>query len=138
MHSRSSGAAAQPVTPDTSDPLAAIISLLRPKTVLSKIVSGAGKWSVRYARYEDPAFCLVLAGSCFLMVDDIGVLELREGDFIFLPETPGFTMASDLEIRPALVAPDLSPEVRHGSKSGPVTMRMLGGWFHVDRANAEL
>jgi hypothetical protein len=34
--------------------------------VLSKIVSGASTWSIRKPRYEDPAFCLVLEGSCFL------------------------------------------------------------------------
>ena len=56
MHARSSRAGQQAATADTSDPLAAIISLLRPQTVLSKIVSGAGSWSIRKPRYEDPAF----------------------------------------------------------------------------------
>lgn len=137
-HYRSSGAILQPATAETSDPLAAIISLLRPQTVLSKIVSGAGQWSIRYARYEDPAFCLVLEGSCFLGADGVGELELQEGDFVLFPETPGFTLATDLNIRPTPVAPIHSREVRHGAKSGPVTMRMLGGYFHVDRANAQL
>ena len=124
---------------DTSDPLVAIISLLRPQTVLSKIVSGAGKWSVRFDRYEDPAFCIMLDGSCFLDVNGVGVLKLQEGDFVLLPETPGFTLASDLDITPKLVAPaPQSPETRHGDKSGPATMRMLGGYFQFDRANAQL
>lgn len=101
-------------------------------------MSGAGAWSIRYAQYEDPAFCLVLDGSCFLDADGIGVLELQQGDFVLLPETPGFTLASDLYIRPTLVAPTHSPEIRHGIQSGPVTMRMLGGYFRFDRANARL
>jgi AraC-like DNA-binding protein len=129
----------QPAAAEASDPLAAIISLLRPQTVLSKVVSGAGQWSIRYDRYEDPAFCLVLEGSCFLDADDVGVLELREGDFVLFPATPGFTMGTDLALEPTPVAPTPhSREVRHGARSGPATMRMLGGWFHVDRANAQL
>lgn len=138
MRPRSSGATLRPETPETSDPLAGIISLLRPRTVLSKIVSGAGTWSIRYERHEDPAFGLVLQGSSFLDIDGVGVLELREGDFVLLPETPGFTLATDLNLEPTLVAPMHSPEVRHGDKSDPATMRMLGGYFHFDRANAQL
>jgi AraC-like DNA-binding protein len=138
MHTRSFRASLQPVTADTSDPLAAIISLLRPQTVLSKIVSGAGKWSIRKPRYEDPAFCLLLDGSCFLDPDGFGPLELREGDFVLLPETPSFTLASDLDISPSLVAFDYSRETHYGTESSPVTMRMLGGYFRFDRANAQL
>ena len=121
-----------------SDPLASIISLLRPQTVLSKIVSGAGKWSIRKPRYEDPAFCLLLDGSCFLDPDGVGPLELKEGDFVLLPETPSFTLASDLSISPTLLAFDHSRETHYGTESGPVTMRMLGGYFRFDRANAQL
>src|SRR5262245_31644027 len=121
-----------------SDPLAAILSLLRPRAVLSKVISGAGRWSIRKPRYEDPAFCLVLDGSCFLDADGIGVLELQEGDFVFFPETPGFTLASDLGIEPTPVPFDHSRETRYGTRTGAPTMRMLGGYFRFDRANAQL
>lgn len=127
----------QPDTTEPSDPLASIITLLRPRTVLSKIVSGAGTWSIRYARYEDPGFCVILEGSCFLDADGMGVLELREGDFILFPQTPGFTLASDPRVPPTLVAPT-DTAVRHGDPDGAPTMRMLGGYFRFDRANARL
>lgn len=133
-----SGAWPQPATADTSDPLAAIITLLRPQTVLSKIVSGAGTWSIRKPRYEDPAFCLLLEGSCFLELDGVGALDLREGDFVLLPETPSFTLASDLNLSPTLVDFDPSRATHYGAGSGPVTMRMLGGYFRFDHANAPL
>src|SRR5262245_65433231 len=129
MHLRSSRANLQPTTVDTSDPLASIISLLRPQTVLSKIVSGAGKWSIRKPRYEDPAFCLLLDGSCFLDLDGVGALALKEGDFVLLPETPGFTLASDLNISPPLAASDNSRETRYGARRGRETMQCLGGIF---------
>ncbi|HEY0729746.1 MAG TPA: AraC family transcriptional regulator [Pyrinomonadaceae bacterium] len=123
---------------DRPDPLAAIISLLRPQTVLSKIVSGAGQWSIRKPRYEDPAFCLLLNGSCFLEPDGSGALELNEGDFVLLPEMPSFTLASDLNLSPTPVALDHSRESHYGTESAPATMRMLGGYFRFDRANAQL
>jgi AraC-like DNA-binding protein len=138
MRFRSSGTSRQPTTADASDPLAAIISLLRPQTVLSKIVSGAGKWSIRKPRYEDPAFCLLLEGSCFLDLDGVGALELKEGDFVLLLETPSFTLASDLSISPTLLPFDHSRETHYGSKPGPAPMRMLGGYFRFDRANAQI
>jgi len=125
-------------TADVSDPLAIIISLLRPQTVFSKIISGAGQWSIRKPRYEDPAFCLLLHGSCFIDLDGVGVLELREGDFVLLPATPSFTLASDLSIRPTFVPLEHSQQTHHGLESGPVTMRMLGGYFRFDGANAQL
>jgi AraC-like DNA-binding protein len=136
MHSQASG---QSSPPGRSDPLAAVIELLRPQTVLSKIVSGRGRWSVRYPAYEDPSFGLLLDGSCFLDADGVGPVELREGDFILLPATPGFTMASDLALEPTVVAPTPNVvEARHGAKGGTPTMRMLGGFFRFDRANKEL
>lgn len=128
----------QSAADDTTDPLAVIISLLRPQTVLSKIISGAGEWSIRKPRYEDPAFCLLLDGSCFLEPDGVGALELKEGDFVLLPEMPSFTLASDPGIRPTPVDFDHSHETHYGNSSGPVTMRMLGGYFRFDRANAPL
>jgi len=119
-------------------PLAALISLLRPQTVASKLVIGAGQWSVRYQRQPHASFCLVLSGACFLAADGVGVLELKPGDFIFLPETPGFTLARDLRFKPKQTVPTSAPEARHGSASGRVSMRMLGGYFRLDHANAPL
>lgn len=138
MRSRSSSPLPH-VEHDASDPLAKVIALLHPQTVLSKIISGAGRWSVRYGAHEDPGFCVVLEGSCFLDVDGVGPVELQEGDFVLLPATPGFTMASDLSLKPVLAKPSTPlGELRHGDESGPPTMRQLGGYFRFDRANAQL
>lgn len=122
---------------ETPDPLASVIELLRPAAVFSKVISGAGKWSVRYAAHEDPGFTVVLEGSCFLDAEGIGRIELKEGDFVLLPATPGFVMASDLSVKPVPVMPT-NTALRHGTKSGPPSMRMLGGYFRFDRTNAQL
>ena len=138
MRARSFETDGEPAAAEMSDQLASIIALLRPQTVLSKIVSGAGQWSIRKPRYEDPAFCLLLHGSCFIDLETIGSLHLREGDFALFPEMPGFTLASDLNLSPTAVALDPSRESHYGDESEPVTMHMLGGYFHFDRANAQL
>jgi hypothetical protein len=51
------------------DPLSEVIALLRPRTVFSKVISGAGRWGVRYADFGQPSFCTVLDGRCRLAVD---------------------------------------------------------------------
>ncbi len=123
---------------ESSDPLAAVISLLRPQTVLPKLISGAGLWSVRYAAHDEPGFCIMLEGTCFLDVDGVGEVQLGEGDFVLLPSTPGFTMSSAHGLKPKLITAADGNELRHGTPNGRPTMRQLGGYFHVDRANAKL
>lgn len=123
---------------ESSDPLAAIISLLRPQAVLPKAISGAGRWSVRYTARAEPGFCIMLEGTCFLDVNGMDTVKLEEGDFVLLPSTPGFTMSSARGLKPKLITAADGNELRHGTQSGQPTMRQLGGYFHVDRANAQL
>ena len=137
MHARSSGATSKPKH-ESSDPLAAVISLLRPRTVLPKVISGAGRWSVRYAAHGEPGFCIMLEGTCFLDVDGVGEVKIEDGDFVLLPSTPSFTMSSDRGLKPKVITASDGNELRHGTPSGRPTMRQLGGYFRVDRANAQL
>ena len=75
------------------DPLAEIIALLRPRTVFSKGISGAGRWAVRYSDFGQPSFCAVLEGRCLLAVNEQEPATLEAGDFVLLPATPGFTIS---------------------------------------------
>lgn len=123
---------------DDPGPMEVLISLLRPEAVLSKIVTGGGDWSVRKPRYGDPAFCLMLQGSCVLAPEGLESIELRHGDFLLFPEMPGFTLAADAGLEPTFAALDHSRHTRHGCEAAPVTMRMLGGYFRFDPPNAPL
>ncbi len=114
------------------------MSLLRPEAVLSKIVTGGGEWGVRKPRYGDPAFWLMLQGSYVLEPNGLDAIELRHGDFLLFPETPGFTLGASRDVEATDAALDHSRHTRHGSKTEPVTMRMLGGYFRFDPANAPL
>jgi AraC-like DNA-binding protein len=120
------------------DALEAIVPLLRPQVVLSKVVSGAGEWSIRKPRYADPSFCLMIEGSCWLDPDGVEPLQLHHGDFLLFPDTPSFVMASKLTIDPVDVELYPSGDAHYGTSDGAAPMRMLGGYFRFDRANAKL
>jgi AraC-like DNA-binding protein len=125
-----------------SDPLLEVISLLRPRTVFSKRISGAGRWGVRYSDYGEPSFCTVLEGSCRLAVDGHPDITLEADDFVLLPATPGFTLSGFEPVTPKHVDPKvtLAPtdEVRHGTPDGHPDVRLLGGYFVFDSPDAAL
>jgi AraC-like DNA-binding protein len=124
------------------DPLSEVIALLRPRTVFSKIISGAGRWGVRYSDFGQPSFCTVLDGRCRLAVDGQDALTLEAGDFVLLPTTPGFTMSGFDPVTPTLIDPNATPaptdEVRHGTSEGDPDVRLLGGYFVFESPDADL
>lgn len=129
--------------PAPSDPLSEVITLLEPRAVFSKRISGAGSWGVRYSDFGHPSFCAILEGSCRLAVDGRGArrgakpapLTLRAGDFVLLPATPSFTMSGFLPAKPQQLDPKQTAargggeEVRHGTRGGKPDVRLLGGYF---------
>ena len=125
-----------------SDPFSDVIALLRPRTVFSKGISGAGAWGVRYSDFGQPSFCAVLEGSCRLAVDGQDPVTLAAGDFVLLPATPGFTMSGFEPVNPKRVDPKVTPapagEVRHGTRGGRPDVRILGGYFVFDSPDASL
>ena len=115
------------------DPLSQVITLLQPRAVFSKRISGAGRWGVRYSEFGHPSFCVVLEGSCRLAVAGQRALALAAGDFVLLPATPAFVLSGFERVTPVHVAPSVSAassgEVRHGRRGGPPDVRLLGGYF---------
>jgi AraC-like DNA-binding protein len=125
-----------------SDPLSEVITLLQPRAVFSKRISGAGRWAVRYAEFGQPSFCAVLEGGCRLAVDGQPLVTLQVGDFVLLPATPGFTLSGfeggvpkRIDPKVTQVGPD---EVRHGNRDGRPDARLLGGYFVFDSPDAAL
>ena len=125
-----------------SDPLSQVITQLRPRAVLSKLISGAGRWGVRYSDFGQPSFCTVLSGACRLAVDGQEPLTLETGDFILLPATPGFTLSGFEPVKPVFIDPKVAAaatgEVRHGTRGGPPDVQLLGGYFVFDSPDAAL
>lgn len=125
-----------------SDPLSDVIRLLKPRAVFSKGITGAGAWGVRYSEFGQPSFCAVLQGGCLLAVDGQKALNLKAGDFIFLPATPGFTLSGFEPFTPVNIdarkAPATPGDIRHGRRGGPPDVRLLGGYFLFDSPDASL
>ena len=119
------------------EPLSDIIALLRPHAAVSKPITARGEWGIAYAAYDDPGFALVLEGTCWLTLEAREPVRLVRGDFVLLPATPAFSMAS----RPGAECIPVEPTagaVRHGREEGEPDFRMIGGSFRIDRANAPL
>lgn len=125
-----------------SDPLSDIISLLAPRAVFSKGISGAGRWGVRYSAFGEPSFCAVLEGACRLAVDGHRAITLEAGDFVLLPATPAFTISGFEPVTPVHIDPKVAPaaagEVRHGARGGKPDVRLLGGYFVLDSPDQPL
>lgn len=128
--------------PRTIDPLSEVVRLLQPRAVFSRPISAAGRWAVAYSAFGHPSFCAVLAGRCRLSVDGHPPMTLEGGDFVLLPETPGFIMSGFKPVTPIHFDPKVTSsrfgEVRHGNRSGPPDVRLLGGWFSFDSPDAAL
>ncbi len=124
------------------DPLSEVVGLLRPRTIFTKGISGAGRWAVRYADFGHPSFAVVIEGSCRLAVDGQEALTLEAGDFVLLPRTPGFTMSGFEPATPTFIDPhaaaEADGEVRHGRQEGPPSVRLLGGYFTFEGDDAAL
>lgn len=124
------------------DPLAEVVAMLQPGMPFSKIVSGAGRWSVRRSDYGQPFYCVILEGGACMAVDGHAPITLRSGDFVLIPSALSFTL-SDLDFSPLDdVAPStptlLNGEVRCGDQTGPPDVRFLVGYCVFGSKDAAL
>jgi AraC-like DNA-binding protein len=124
------------------DPLTEVVALLQPGAPFSKIVSGAGPWRVRRSEAGRPFYCVIVDGSCRLVVDGREPVSLQSGDFVLIPSAYGFTMSSlepattdDTDSSPVAV---LNGEFRLGMQSGPPDVRLLIGYCAFGSPDAAL
>lgn len=84
----------------TVDPLSDVLSLLRLSYVSAGFAAG-GDWLVSFPCHEGIKVNAILAGSCWLAVDDTAErVQLREGDCFILPKGRPFLFGSDLDLEP--------------------------------------
>jgi AraC-like DNA-binding protein len=125
------------------DPLSEVVSLLQPGAAFSKVVTGAGRWRVRQPFAGHPFFCAVLDGSCCVEFDGQAPMTIKEGDFVLMPENPGFTMSSFKQAKQKKSLDGMAPpapvgERRFGRQEGPADVRLLGGYFVFGSPDAAL
>lgn len=124
------------------DPLAEVVTLLQPSARLSKVSGGAGRWRVRRADNGLPFYCVILEGSCRLVIDGREPTTLVDGDFVLIPSALGFTVTSmdpppkgTIDMLPVQL-PD--GEYRLGDTGVPADVRMLVGHCEFGSPDAAL
>lgn len=140
------------------DPLAEIVTLLRPSATLSKVVEGAGRWRLRRTDAGQPFYCVVLRGGCRLTTAGDDPVDLDAGSFVLIPAAHDFTMSSAESPPPGrydapvmrvgggvwLGSPDIIPDVTmlvghcaFGSPDAALLVSLLPRLVHV-RGEARL
>ncbi|CAO4148438.1 AraC family transcriptional regulator [Methylorubrum aminovorans] len=124
-----------------SDPLADVVTLLRPSAAFSKSVSASGPWRVRRAEHGRPFYCAVLEGSCRVAVRGHTPLILEGGDFVLVPAADGFetsSLTSFTEDEDTVPVEEHPGEFRLGRQDGPTDVRMLVGYCTFGSPDAGL
>nr|WP_297532832.1 AraC family transcriptional regulator [uncultured Roseateles sp.] len=123
------------------DPLAEVVSLLRPSAAFAKMASAAGPWIARRAEAGRPFFCAIVAGVTRLTIEGHEALVLQQGDFVLVPAAFNFTVSSleppaDGKETGHVLRPD--GEIRHGDLDAPPEVRMLVGYCVFASPDASL
>jgi len=77
-----------------SDPLAEIVSLLKPVPSIAKLVTAGGAWLVERRELGSPFYCAIVEGRCLLTIAGRSPIILESGDFVLVPQIHAFTMSS--------------------------------------------
>ena len=113
-----------------ADPVAEVVSLLKPSPSIAKLVTGGGQWLVERTELGSPFYCAVVEGRCLMTIKGRQPMLLTAGDFVLVPEIFSFTMSS-LEPPPrgALAQRlETSPGVfRLGDPNAPAEIKAMVG-----------
>ncbi len=123
------------------DPLAEVVTLLRPSAPFAKLATAAGPWLARRAEAGRPFFCAIVAGATRLSVAGHEPRVLEAGDFVLVPAAFDFTVSSleapaDGKETAYVWRPD--GEIRHGDPDAPPDVRMLVGYCTFASPDARL
>lgn len=83
------------------DPLSDVLSLLKPRSTVSRGFSAGGDWAIQFPRNEGIKCYAVVSGRCWLSVEGVPEAALLEaGDCFLLPTGRPFRLGSDLAVKP--------------------------------------
>ncbi len=122
------------------DPLSDVLSLLKPRSYMSKGFEAGGEWSVQFPDHYQSIKCnAIITGECWLAVDGVpAAVHLKAGDCFVLPGGRPFRLASDLNLPPV----DAGPIFQQAQDGGTVSCNggkdffLTGSRFAVSGANA--
>lgn len=122
------------------DPLAEVLTLLRPEAVIAAELRAHGRWSLAFERHPAVKFGVVVEGECQIAIRGRSAKTLRAGDVFLLGGPPPFVIASDMAA-PSRSGTELFRSTRKrvarlGSGRAKPVVHIVGGHFEVDPANA--
>lgn len=112
------------------DPVAEVVSLLKPIPSISKLVTGGGAWLVERRELGSPFYCALVEGRCLMTITGREPMLLTAGDFVLVPKIFSFTMSSvEPPLRGALAQRlETSPGVfRLGNPGAPTEVVAMVG-----------
>lgn len=77
-----------------TDPIAEVVSLLKPRPSICKQVTAGGAWLVERKELGSPFYCALVEGRCLITISGREPILLTAGDFVLVPEIFSFTMSS--------------------------------------------
>lgn len=103
------------------DPLGDVMQLLRPHAVVPAPLHAAGPWAVRYEPFPHVKLGVVVDGECWLGLEGLEPVLLREGDFYLLGNPPPYVLGSALDVVPRRAATLPPNALGRGFRIGPDT-----------------
>ncbi|MCK8779557.1 AraC family transcriptional regulator [Rhizobium sp. NTR19] len=113
-----------------ADPIAEVVSFLKPSLSISKLVTGGGRWMVERTDLDSSFYCAMVEGCCRLTITGREPVILNGGDFVLIPEVCSFTMESIDPLPRGALAERLetAPGVfRLGDPQLPADVKMMVG-----------
>ena len=110
------------------DPLSDVLSLLKPRSLMSAGFDAGGDWSIQFHDQQGSIKCgAVVSGGCWLAVEGVpDAVRLETGDCFLLPRGRPFRLATDMAL-PPVEARNVFPAAR----SGGIVTRNGGGDFFL-------
>lgn len=125
-----------------TDPLADIVTLLRPTAPFTKLASASGAWRVRRTDLEHVLYVLTIMGQARLHLANSPPILLNAGDFTLVPAARSFTMESvDPPPPPGMLnTPQRQSDgtFRLGPPDAPPQVQQLVGHCHFASPDADL
>jgi AraC-like DNA-binding protein len=83
------------------DPLSDVLSLLRPRTYVTGVLTAGGQWSLSFPAHEGIKCYSVVTGECWLSMESVHEpARLKAGSCLLFPHGRPFVLASDLTLPP--------------------------------------
>jgi AraC-like DNA-binding protein len=123
------------------DPLSDVLSLLRPRSVMSGAVDYGGDWSVEFGAHGGIKFQAMTRGSCWLAIQGVEEpIRIDPGDCYLLPRGLPFRLASDLSLKPVDAMTFLQTPLRGTTRvvNGGGGCLAIGGHFSFAGKHPEM